>query len=42
MGADEAELDRLLAADPRNIDALVRKGDLRAAADDQRGATAFY
>ena len=38
----EAELDRLLAQEPGNIEALVRKGDLRSAAGDERSASAFY
>ena len=39
---DEAEVDRLLDLEPRNIDALVRKGEYRSAAGDERAATAFY
>jgi len=39
---DEAEVDQLLEADPRNIEALVRKGDLRMASGDERAAAAFY
>jgi aspartyl/asparaginyl beta-hydroxylase (cupin superfamily) len=42
MALSEAEIDDLLAREPRNIDALVQKGDRRAAADDHRGASAFY
>ena len=43
MASDsEADLDRLLDREPRNIEALIRKGDLRAAAEDHRAATAFY
>ena len=40
--ADEAQIDALLQRDPKNIDALVRKGDLRSAAGDDRAAMAFY
>ncbi len=40
--SSEADLDRLLEREPRNIDALVRKGDIRAAASDDRAASAFY
>lgn len=40
--SDEADVDRLLDREPRNIDALVRKGELRSAAGDERAATAFY
>ena len=39
--ADEAEIDALLEREPRNIEALVRNGDLRTAAGDDRGAMAF-
>lgn len=42
MTSNEADLDQLLALEPRNIDGLVRKGELRAAAADHRAATAFY
>jgi Tfp pilus assembly protein PilF len=37
-----AALDRLLAADPRNIPALMQRADLYAAAGDPRSASAFY
>lgn len=40
--ADEAEIDALLDREPRNIEALVRKGDFRTAAGDDRAAMAFY
>lgn len=40
--SEEARIDRLLAAEPRNIDALVRKGELRLEAGDQRAASAFF
>jgi aspartyl/asparaginyl beta-hydroxylase (cupin superfamily) len=39
---DEAAVDRLLAGDPGNLEALLRKGDLRSAAGDDRAAVAFY
>lgn len=35
-------LDRLLAAEPRNIPALIRRADCFAAAGDTRSASAFY
>src|SRR6478672_2290767 len=38
----EAEVDRLLAAEPGNLAALLRKGDLRTEAGDDRAAVAFY
>lgn len=40
--SDELALDDLLAGDPGNIDALVRKGDLRGQAGDDRMANAYY
>ena len=41
--AGEAQaLDRLLAAEPRHIPALVRRADLYAAAGDARSASSFY
>ena len=39
---DEAAVDELLEREPRNIEALVRKGDLRQLARDDRAAVAFY
>ncbi|WP_166039985.1 aspartyl/asparaginyl beta-hydroxylase domain-containing protein [Sphingosinicella sp. YJ22] len=42
MTADEAEIDRRLAADPRDIEALAAKADARHAAGDDRAAAAFY
>ena len=39
---DEAEIDALLEREPRNIEALVRKGELRASSGDDRAAAAFY
>jgi aspartate beta-hydroxylase len=35
-------LDRVLAAEPRNIQALVRRADLYAGAGDARSASSFY
>ena len=40
--SDEPEIDALLEREPRNIEALVRKGELREAAGDDRAAHAFY
>ena len=40
--AEATALDRLLAADPRNIPALMRRADLYAAAGDARSASSFY
>lgn len=37
-----AEIDRMLAADPRNVRALIAKADQFAAAGDSRSASAFY
>jgi hypothetical protein len=42
MSEDEAAVDRLLAQNPGDIEALIRKGDLRAAGGDDRAAVAFY
>jgi aspartyl/asparaginyl beta-hydroxylase (cupin superfamily) len=39
---ESAALERLLAADPRNLAALVRRADLYAAAGDARSASSFY
>lgn len=39
---DESAIDALLSREPRNIEALVAKGDCRLAAGDDRGASAFY
>lgn len=39
---EEQALDQLLAREPRNIQALVRKGDLRSKAGDGRGAAELY
>jgi len=40
--AEEAALDEVLKLDPRAIRALVMKGDLKAMAGDDRGASSFY
>lgn len=37
-----AAIERALALDPRNLHALIMKGDLLAAAGDARGASSFY
>ena len=37
-----AALDRLLAAEPRNVRALIQRADLYAAAGDARSASSFY
>ena len=37
-----AGFDRMLAADPRNVRALIGKADHFAAAGDTRSASAFY
>lgn len=42
MTSTEADIDRLLSSDPRNIEALVAKGDHRNAAGEERTAVAFY
>ncbi len=39
---DEAHVDALLVRAPRDVELLVRKGDLRVGAGDQRTASAFY
>ena len=40
--AEERALDALLAGDNRNLRGLILKGDCRAAAGDDRGASRFY
>lgn len=40
--SDEAEIDALLRREPRNISALVRKGELRVSDGDHRAAAAFF
>jgi aspartyl/asparaginyl beta-hydroxylase (cupin superfamily) len=40
--AEEAALDKALAGQPRNIGALVMKGDCRARGGDTRAAVSFY
>jgi aspartate beta-hydroxylase len=45
LGSAQAErtaLDRTLELDPRNVPALIRKGDLYTAQSDTRAATTFY
>jgi aspartyl/asparaginyl beta-hydroxylase (cupin superfamily) len=45
LGSVQAErdaLDRTLEFDPRNVPALIRKGDLYTAQSDARAATTFY
>ena len=42
MDPTESEIDALLEREPRNIAALVAKGEHRTAASDDRGAAAFY
>ena len=37
-----AALDRLLAAEPRNLPALIQRADCFAAAGDTRSASSFY
>lgn len=39
---EELEIDALLEREPRNIEALVRKGELREAVGDDRAAHAFF
>jgi hypothetical protein len=41
-GGQVAALDRLLAADPRNILGLIQRADCYAAAGDTRSASSFY
>ncbi len=40
--AEERALDAVLKLDPRAVRALIMKGDLKAAAGDDRGASGFY
>jgi hypothetical protein len=40
--AEESALDEVLKLDPRALRALIMKGDLKAAAGDDRGASSFY
>jgi aspartyl/asparaginyl beta-hydroxylase (cupin superfamily) len=40
--AEEAALDKLLAAEPRHLGALILKGDFKAGAGDSRAAVSFY
>jgi len=39
---EASALERLLAADPRNVPALIRRADLYVAAGDARSASSFY
>lgn len=39
---DEAAIDRIIASQPANVGALIRKADFRAAAGDDKTANAFY
>ena len=40
--SDEAAIDAILDREPKNIEALIRKGELREEAGDDRAANAFY
>lgn len=40
--SDEAAIDAILDREPKNIEALIRKGELREQAGDDRAANAFY
>jgi hypothetical protein len=40
--SDEAAIDAILDREPQNIEALIRKGELREQAGDDRAANAFY
>lgn len=40
--AEEAALDEVLKLEPRAVRALIMKGDLKARAGDDRGASSFY
>jgi aspartate beta-hydroxylase len=40
--SEEASIDALLEREPKNFEALVRKGELREQAGDDRAANAFY
>jgi aspartyl/asparaginyl beta-hydroxylase (cupin superfamily) len=42
LAGDEAAIDQLIAREPGNVSALIRKADIRASAGDERVATAFY
>lgn len=42
LADDEAAIDALIAREPGNVAALIRKADLRASAGDVRVSTAFY
>ncbi|MFL6721726.1 MAG: aspartyl/asparaginyl beta-hydroxylase domain-containing protein [Sphingomonas sp.] len=42
LADDETAVDQLIAREPGNVAALIRKADLRASAGDERVAAAFY
>ena len=42
LAGDETAVDQLIAREPGNVAALIRKADMRAHAGDERVATAFY
>ena len=42
LASNEAETDRLIANEPENVAALIRKADLRAGAGDAKAANLFY
>ncbi len=42
VAAEETALERVLASQPRNIGALIMKGDCRARSGDDRAAISFY
>lgn len=42
LAGDEAAVDQLIAREPGNVSALIRKADIRTSAGDERVAAAFY
>ncbi|MDQ3245703.1 MAG: aspartyl/asparaginyl beta-hydroxylase domain-containing protein [Pseudomonadota bacterium] len=42
LADDETAIDQLIAREPSNVAALIRKADLRVSAGDEKGATGFY
>lgn len=42
LADDEKAIDQLIATDPSNVSALIRKADLRSSAGDEKAATGFY